>query len=68
MSDEEPIIQNDKKLWLDLCLRNAVRYARGEIKYTRDLHNQLIYAYENCGYNTRQVMKQIFDMARFDEP
>jgi len=64
---EEPIIINRNKALLDMCLRNAVRYARGEVKYTMDLHNQLQFAYDHCSEMTRQVMKQIFSILEFDE-
>lgn len=61
------IYKNDKSAILDLCLRNAIRYARGEIKYTLQLEDQLKFAYENCGENTRQIMKTIFDIVEFEE-
>lgn len=64
---DEPIIFNQKKAILDMCLRNAVRFARGEIQYTMDLHNQLQFAYENCSKSTREVMKTIFDMIEVDD-
>lgn len=59
--------KNDKDAILDMCLRNAVRYARGEIKYTTDLHAQLKYAYDNSNNNTRSVMKTIFDIVGLED-
>lgn len=60
-------ITNEKKALVDMCLRNAIRYARGEIIYTMALHDQLQYAYDNSNKNTREVMKTIFDIVEFDE-
>lgn len=63
----EPIVLNDKQAMLELCLRNALKYATGEIKYTMALHDQLQYAYEHSNKNTRDVLKTIFDIVEFDE-
>jgi len=58
--------KNDKDALLDLCLRNALRFARGEIPYSRRLEDQMKFAYENCSKNTREVMKVIFDLGKFE--
>lgn len=52
---------------IELCLRNALRYARGEIKYNHDLHLQLQYAYDNVNPMMKSVMKSIFDIVEFDD-
>lgn len=58
---------NEQEALLDLCLRNATRYATGEIQYTMHLHAQLEYAYEHCSENVRQVLKTVFDVLENDE-
>jgi len=60
------VYKNDKDAILDLCLRNAIKYARGEITYTLALNDQMKFAYENCNHNTREIFKVIFDLVRFD--
>jgi hypothetical protein len=57
----------DKQAVIELCLRNALRYARGEIKYTNDLHAQLKYAYENSSPAVRDVMHTVFDILKLDD-
>lgn len=59
--------KNDKDAILDLCLRNALRYARGDIRYTTDLHAQLKYAHENCTPIVREVLHNIFDILKLDD-
>lgn len=63
---KEPIVINDKQALLEMCLRNALRYARGEIQYTLALHDQLEYAYEHSNKNTKEVMKTIFAILKDD--
>ena len=57
----------DKEAVLELCLRNALRYAQGEMKYTRDLHAQMQYAYKHSRPSTKALLKTIFGLAEFEE-
>lgn len=45
---------------LDLALRNALRFATGQIKYTRDIGIQLDYIMENANRETRSLIADIF--------
>jgi len=54
------IYKNDKDAILDLCLRNALRFAIGEIKYTMALGDQLKFAMENSNKETRQLLHDVF--------
>lgn len=56
----EPIILNDKEALLNMCLRNAFKFAVGDIKYTRSLGDQLQYAYENSNKATRELLHDVF--------
>lgn len=58
------IFKNDKQALLELCLRNAIKFARGDIKYTLALGDQLKFAFENSNRNTRDFMKVIFDLVK----
>lgn len=58
--EDEVIYKNDKKALLDMCLRNAFKFAVGEMKYTMALHDQLNYAYANCNKQTRDLMHAVF--------
>lgn len=57
---EEPIIINHHEALLEMCLRNALRLARGEIHYTLELGDQLQFAYKNSSGNTRKILKSVF--------
>jgi hypothetical protein len=54
------VYKNDKEALLDLCLRNALKFAMGEIKYTRSLGDQLKFAFENSNQSTRDLMISLF--------
>jgi hypothetical protein len=54
------VYKNDKEALLDLCLRNAFRFAIGEIKYDRRLGGQLKFAVENSNKQTRQLLIDVF--------
>lgn len=49
-----------RKALIELCLRNAFRFATGEIKYSRDIHLQLEYAYRESSETTREILRQVF--------
>lgn len=49
-----------RKALIDLCLRNAMRYAVGEIKYSHDVHIQLQYAYRESNETTRELLRSVF--------
>lgn len=53
---------NHKQALLDLCLRNALLFAIGEIKYTKALGDQIQFAIENSNKNTREILKKVFDI------
>lgn len=55
-----PNFFKDKEAILNLCLRNAIKFAIGDIRYTRDLANQLKFAYENSNRETRDLLQAIF--------
>jgi hypothetical protein len=61
------VYKNDKDALLDLCLRNALKFAMGEIKYTRSLGDQLKFAFENSNQSTRDLMKSVFQNRGFLE-
>ena len=57
----------DNDAILDLCLRNATRYALGEIKFTMDLQAQMHYALQHADTRTRTLLITIFDIIEFVE-
>jgi hypothetical protein len=54
------IYKNDKERLVELCLRNAFKFAVGEIKYTKSLGDQLKFAFENSNQPTRDLMISVF--------
>ena len=56
------IFLNQKQALLDLCSRNALRYARGEGKLTMDLQNQLQFLYENSTLETKELLDKLFEI------
>ena len=64
-TNPDVVFVNDKQRLLDMCLRNATKYLRGEIKLTMDLHAQMKYAFENSNQQTRELMLALFDMKDF---
>lgn len=58
---------NHRQALIELCMRNAMRYARGEIKYNHDLHLQMTYAYRESNQFTKELLIQLFGIGVFEE-
>jgi hypothetical protein len=61
------IFLNHKQSLLDLCERNALRYAIGEINLTMDLHAQLEFLYENSNSQKKELLDTIFQIVHHIE-
>lgn len=56
------IFLNHRQALLELCSRNALRYARGESKLTMDLQNQLEFLYYNSTDETKELLGKLFEI------
>ena len=56
----DPIIINYQKSLLELCERNVMRYAIGDMKFTKDIQKQIEYVLEKSNKETVELMKDIF--------
>ena len=46
--------------FLELCLRNAMRYATGDIQFNKDIMLQIWYAYEHTHGATKEIIRKVF--------
>ena len=59
----EPLIfLNHRQSLLELCKRNAMRYAIGEMTLTMDLQAQLEFMYENSNQQDRELFDTVFSI------
>lgn len=49
-----------RKALVELCLRNALKFAMGDVPYSTDLCKQIEYAYQESSEPTRDLMRSIF--------
>lgn len=58
---------NHRQALIDLCMRNATKFARGEIKYNHDFHLQMQYAYRESNKFTKELLVALFGIGLFEE-